>query len=347
MIITWFYLIVLLGSLCGVVVASHWVVIWIMIEINTLSMIPLLSSRAVPRSIEATSKYFIFQAVASVILLLGIFVNFISTSSFFLLGPYNGFSLIIIVLALGIKLGVFPSHYWFVDVMSGLSFSECFYSAVLSKLVPFYLLLVIVSSELSILYIGMGVGSIVLGSFVGLKQNQLRKLLALSSVAHMGWLLIVLPQTNFVVTGGLFVAYIVMVSPIFGLCNSFSLSSLAQHSAVNRSNISLLVLMVLFLSLAGFPPLLGFFYKWVIFYVNVSGGYFFIGGFLVIMSLVSIFFYIGVCYNTFCIYWPSSKLIVDLRVQLPLITSVYIVVAGVIVSTVLLFIGPVSGWMNL
>nr|YP_009989800.1 NADH dehydrogenase subunit 2 [Ophiura kinbergi]QNN00532.1 NADH dehydrogenase subunit 2 [Ophiura kinbergi] len=298
----------LIFSTVGCFTSKNWLVIWFWIELNSLALIPIISSNVNSRSIESTTKYFLFQAIGSVVLLLGVLLRLFVNGTILIEGDYSVFSISIIIVAVALKMGIFPNHYWFVDVMQGVNLMTGFFLSIISKIVPLYVIIVISNSSNSILYLFIGTISVIVGSSFGIQQTQLRKLIALSSVAHLGWMIILFSTTHNGTLGALiFVSYILMTLPLFWIGNKFSLENLSKTSSVNIMSTVSLLMIISILSMAGFPPLLGFFYKWVMLSFISNNGNYLVVFLLIGASLLSLFFYIQLCISFYFNIWPKTK----------------------------------------
>nr|AFN88594.1 NADH dehydrogenase subunit 2 [Etheostoma lemniscatum] len=243
--------------------SSHWLLAWMGLEINTLAIIPLMAQHPHPRATEATTKYFLIQATAAAMLL------FASTTNAWLTGQWNiqqmshPFPITLIILALSLKIGLAPVHSWLPEVLQGLDLITGLILSTWQKLAPFALLLQIQPTNSTIL-IAFGLTSTLVGGWGGLNQTQLRKILAYSSIAHLGWMILVAQfspsltlltlLTYFVMTFSMFL--------VFKLTKSTSINMLATSWAKAPALTALAPLVLL--SLGGLPPLTGFMPKWLI-----------------------------------------------------------------------------------
>lgn len=138
------------------------------------------------RNLESTSKYFVTQALARVIFLVGMLSRFYFDSTLSLSGKYSYLSYGLITAGLLIKLGVFPNPYWFVDVVRGASYSRLAYVVVFSKVGPLYLLYIMADYSTFLVTGFIGLITALVFRLMGINQPNLRKLIAFSSVANLG-----------------------------------------------------------------------------------------------------------------------------------------------------------------
>nr|AGG69217.1 NADH dehydrogenase subunit 2 [Nannoperca vittata] len=243
--------------------SSHWLLAWMGLEMNTLAIIPLMAQHHHPRAVEATTKYFLTQATAAAMLL------FASTTNAWLTGQWDiqqmshPLPVTMITLALALKIGLAPVHAWLPEVLQGLDLTTGLILSTWQKLAPFALLLQIQPVNSTILII-LGLMSTLVGGWGGLNQTQLRKILAYSSIAHLGWMILVLqfsPSLTFLTL----LVYLIMTFStflVFKLNKATSINALASSWAKAPAMTALAPLILL--SLGGLPPLTGFMPKWLI-----------------------------------------------------------------------------------
>nr|ABM16987.1 NADH dehydrogenase subunit 2 [Etheostoma hopkinsi hopkinsi] len=243
--------------------SSHWLLAWMGLEMNTLAIIPLMAQHHHPRAVEATTKYFLTQATAAAMLL------FASTTNAWLTGQWDiqqmahPLPITLITLALALKIGLAPVHSWLPEVLQGLDLTTGLILSTWQKLAPFALLLQIQPNN-SIILIALGLMSTLIGGWGGLNQTQLRKILAYSSIAHLGWMILVLQFSPSLTLLTLLTYFVMTLSTflVFKLNKSTSINMLATSWAKAPALTALAPLILL--SLGGLPPLTGFMPKWLI-----------------------------------------------------------------------------------
>nr|ABM17005.1 NADH dehydrogenase subunit 2 [Etheostoma punctulatum] len=243
--------------------SSHWLLAWMGLEMNTLAIIPLMAQHHHPRAVEATTKYFLVQATGAAMIL------FASTTNAWLTGQWDvqqmthPLPITVITLALALKIGLAPVHSWLPEVLQGLDLVTGLVLSTWQKLAPFALLLQIQPTSSTIL-IALGLASTLVGGWGGLNQTQLRKILAYSSIAHLGWMILVLQFSPSLTLLTLLTYFIMTLSTflVFKLSKSTSINMLATSWAKAPALTALVPLILL--SLGGLPPLTGFMPKWLI-----------------------------------------------------------------------------------
>nr|YP_010142680.1 NADH dehydrogenase subunit 2 [Lactoria fornasini]QQL03328.1 NADH dehydrogenase subunit 2 [Lactoria fornasini] len=243
--------------------SSHWLLAWMGLEINTLAIIPLMAQHHHPRAVEATTKYFLTQATAAAMLL------FASTTNAWLSGQWeiqqmsHPLPITMITIALALKVGLAPLHSWLPEVLQGLDLTTGLILSTWQKLAPFALLLQIQPTNSTILII-LGVTSTLVGGWGGLNQTQLRKILAYSSIAHLGWMILIVQFSPSLTLLTLLTYFVMTFSTflVFKLNQATTINTLATSWAKAPTLTSLTPLVLL--SLGGLPPLTGFMPKWLI-----------------------------------------------------------------------------------
>nr|YP_006303458.1 NADH dehydrogenase subunit 2 [Oedalechilus labeo]AEK53133.1 NADH dehydrogenase subunit 2 [Oedalechilus labeo] len=258
--------ILLLGLGLGTTItfaSSHWLLAWMGLEINTLAIIPLMTYHHHPRAAEATTKYFLTQAAAAAMLLFASTINAWLSGQWEIQQMSHPFPITIITIALALKIGLAPFHTWLPEVLQGLNLTTGLILSTWQKLAPFALLLQLQHTN-PMMLTALGLLSTLVGGWGGLNQTQLRKILAYSSIAHLGWMILVL-QTAPSLTLLTLLTYFVMTFSAFMI---FNLNKTTTINALATSWTKAPALMALaplvFLSLGGLPPLTGFMPKWLI-----------------------------------------------------------------------------------
>nr|AAO21667.1 NADH subunit 2 [Valencia hispanica] len=243
--------------------SSHWLLAWMGLEINTLAIIPLMAQTHHPRAVEASTKYFLTQAAAAAMLLFASISNAWITGQWEIQHMNHPVPATLITLALALKIGLAPLHTWMPEVLQGLDLTTGLILSTWQKLAPFCLLLQFQPPNYNILLM-LGILSTLVGGWGGLNQTQLRKILAYSSIAHLGWMLLVLQFSPSLTLMTLLTYFIMNFSLFltFKTNHSMNINFLSTSWAKAPALTSKLPLILL--SLGGLPPLTGFFPKWMI-----------------------------------------------------------------------------------
>nr|YP_009421110.1 NADH dehydrogenase subunit 2 [Lates niloticus]ASR74938.1 NADH dehydrogenase subunit 2 [Lates niloticus] len=275
--------------------SSHWLLAWMGLEMNTLAIIPLMAQHHHPRATEATTKYFLTQATAAAMLL------FASTTNAWLTGQWeiqqmtHPFPTTMIILALALKVGLAPMHSWLPEVLQGLNLTTGLILSTWQKLAPFALLVQIQPTDPFIL-IALGLASTLIGGWGGLNQTQLRKILAYSSIAHLGWMVLIL-QFSPAITLLTLTTYLLMTTStflVFKLNKATNINMLTISWTKTPALTSLTPLILL--SLGGLPPLTGFIPKWFILQELTKQDLPALATLTALTALLSLFFYLRLSY---------------------------------------------------
>nr|ACR77898.1 NADH dehydrogenase subunit 2 [Amolops sengae]WPJ85802.1 NADH dehydrogenase subunit 2 [Amolops sengae]WPJ85803.1 NADH dehydrogenase subunit 2 [Amolops sengae]WPJ85804.1 NADH dehydrogenase subunit 2 [Amolops sengae]WPJ85805.1 NADH dehydrogenase subunit 2 [Amolops sengae] len=273
----------------------HWFLAWIGLEINTLALIPIMTKIPHPRATEAATKYFLTQATASALILFSSLINAWQTGSWSI--PLTAeMPMNILSIAIMMKLGLAPLHFWMPEVLQGISLTTGLIMSTWQKIAPMALLLQTSPMINTHLVIVMGLTSIFIAGWGGIAQTQLRKIIAFSSIGHLGWMIIVLkfsPQLALLN----FLLYILMTTSMFTSLTAISVTKMSQMSTSWSKTPALTTTAALILlSLAGLPPLTGFAPKLLITLELVKQGSTMIAMMALLASLLSLFFYLRLVY---------------------------------------------------
>lgn len=257
------YVILIIRTLI-VAIRPNWLTAWILLEINILRFMPLITMTKSNQETEAATKYFLAQALGSLILLLAATIIYIPGISYIIVWT--------LIISLLIKLGAAPCHFWYPTVIASLSWSNCMILSTWQKLAPLLLITSVVTqdgdlSDNSYTYIiyTIAVINTTTGGIIGINQTHLRPLLAYSSIGHIGWIISGLAVNKACLTFAYFVIYSSLVVPIFILLILINTKTTHSLHRIFKTGITLpLVFILLILSLGGLPPLTGFFPKIVI-----------------------------------------------------------------------------------
>nr|ACZ02250.1 NADH dehydrogenase subunit 2 [Amazilia rosenbergi] len=285
--------------------SNHWMSAWAGLEINTLAIVPLISKSHHPRAIEAAIKYFLVQAAASTLLLFSSMINAWHTGQWDITQLSHPTSSLLLTTAIAMKLGLVPFHFWFPEVLQGSPLITAMLLSTVMKFPPITILFLTSHSLNPTLLTTMATASAALGGWMGLNQTQTRKILAFSSISHLGWMTIILiynPELMLMT----FYLYCTMTSAIFLTLNttkslklSMMMTSWAKAPVLNTT------LMVALLSLAGLPPLTGFLPKWLIIQELSKQEMAASATIIAILSLLGLFFYLRLAYHSTITLPPS------------------------------------------
>nr|AAR28221.1 NADH dehydrogenase subunit 2 [Troglodytes troglodytes]AAR28222.1 NADH dehydrogenase subunit 2 [Troglodytes troglodytes]AAR28223.1 NADH dehydrogenase subunit 2 [Troglodytes troglodytes]AAR28226.1 NADH dehydrogenase subunit 2 [Troglodytes troglodytes]AAR28228.1 NADH dehydrogenase subunit 2 [Troglodytes troglodytes] len=276
--------------------SNHWALAWTGLEINTLAILPLISKSHHPRAIEAATKYFLVQAAASTLVLFSSMTNAWHTGQWDITQLTDPTSSLILTTALAMKLGLVPFHFWFPEVLQGSPLLTGLLLSTVMKFPPITLLFMTSPSLNPTLLVTMALLSTALGGWMGLNQTQTRKILAFSSISHLGWMAIIISYSPKLALLN-FYLYALMTAAVFLSLNSTKTLKLSTlMTSWTKTPVLNAMLMLTLLSLAGLPPLTGFLPKWLIIQELTKQEMAPAATAIALLSLLSLFFYLRLAY---------------------------------------------------
>ena len=310
----------LLG-MCILVSAGNLLTIYLGLELLALSSYALVAlNRDSATSSEAAMKYFVLGALASGLLLYGISILY-GVTGFLDLGDVAAklaqgsaepvvlaFAVVFIVVGLGFKFGAVPFHMWVPDVYQGAPTAITLFLASVPKLaalgMAFRLLpygLEPLVRDWSQMLAFLALMSLVIGNLAAIAQTNLKRMLAYSAISHVGFLLLgILAGDSDGMAAAMFytLVYALMTTGAFGviiaLSNSgFECEQIDDFKGLNQRQPWLAFLMLLIMaSLAGFPPMVGFFAKLYVLQAVIDAGWLWLAAVAVVMAVIGAYYYL-------------------------------------------------------
>nr|QVM79114.1 NADH dehydrogenase subunit 2 [Oxypeltus quadrispinosus] len=306
-----------------------WLSMWIGLEINLLSIIPLMSNLQNIYPSEAALKYFITQVLASALLMFSIIMNL--NLSDIILQNLSIYTMMMMNSAFLIKMGAAPFHAWFPEVMEGLNWMNSLLMLTWQKIAP--MALVMYNIDLPIFTSAIVIFCAFIGGTIGLNQISLRKILAYSSITHIGWMLAsMLNNSNTWII--YFLTYSLITVNIIFILNQMNIFYLSQLFMIINNNKLLKILFIFnFMSLGGLPPFLGFLPKWLTIYNLSLSNYFMLSIILISMTLITLYFYLRVTFSSLTI--NSSELMISkiYKNSYMILVSNFIALSGLLICT--------------
>jgi len=276
--------------------ANSWFTSWLGLEINLISIIPLILTKINKNLTEAAIKYFLIQAMASTLLIISVNSNFVSSESSILFS-----SELLIIFALLIKSGIPPFHFWFPEITNNLNWVQCFLLFTWQKIAPLLLISCIKLSKILII-VALAVS---VGAIGGLNQIQLKPLLAYSRIAHSGWIILAAAfRLSLWLT--YFVIYSLLSYTIVFTAFKSNLKKISDFSSWEETYLNKCLFSINILSLGGLPPFLGFAAKLSILAIIIPIKLNLLLLTIVLISLISLFYYLRLTYR-FLINSPLHK----------------------------------------
>nr|AAV67597.1 NADH dehydrogenase subunit 2 [Anolis allisoni]AAV67598.1 NADH dehydrogenase subunit 2 [Anolis allisoni] len=284
----------------------HWLMAWVGLEMNTLAIIPIISTMHHPRSTEAATKYFLTQAAASALILFSSMTNAWNLGSWDITQTLTPPSHILLTMALAMKLGLAPMHFWLPEVIQGSTMATAFIITTWQKLAPMSLIFLTMNNLSTSIFLLMGLLSSLIGGWGGLNQTQTRKIMAYSSIAHLGWMATVSSIMTNILIMNLLIYLIMTTSMFLSLIISKSKTIQNTTSTWTLSPTLTIVMMLSLLSLGGLPPLTGFVPKWLIMEELILQDFNLLATMMAMSSLLSLFFYLRLTYVTTLTLSPNT-----------------------------------------
>ena len=267
----------------GIIIATSsptWFTRWIGLELNILSFIPLILSNRNSLSYEAGLKYFLIQALRSAVML--------TRATLSLLIPT--LPKIIILIALLLKIGAAPMHFWLPPIIQGLSWTQCIIIITLQKIAPMALISYTICEDSRTVIIISSILSAIAGGLGGLNQTLLRKIIAYSSINHIAWILAALLLGG-QLWGSYLLNYRIISSSLVLLLNTNQIFHIKQIVRISASQFNKTTIFIRLFSLGGLPPFLGFIPKLLIASQIAAMNLIFWLTILVIRRLITLFYY--------------------------------------------------------
>nr|YP_010021185.1 NADH dehydrogenase subunit 2 [Spodoptera littoralis]QHB74387.1 NADH dehydrogenase subunit 2 [Spodoptera littoralis]QOK36230.1 NADH dehydrogenase subunit 2 [Spodoptera littoralis]QTZ20371.1 NADH dehydrogenase subunit 2 [Spodoptera littoralis]CAB4244820.1 unnamed protein product [Spodoptera littoralis] len=294
-----FFLFILFFSTLISISSNSWFGCWIGLEINLLSFIPLISNSNNLFSTEASLKYFLTQSIASLNFLFSILIKLSLMKNF----EMNNFLAIMMNSSMLMKMGSVPFHFWFPNIIEGLSWLNSFILMTWQKITP----LILMSYYMNNYFINIIIiFNIIIGAIGGLNQTSLRKLMAFSSINNLGWMIM-----SISISETLWIFYFMMYSFMISImCFFFYILNMYFINQLFINNMNFLIkinILINFLSLGGLPPFIGFFPKWIIINFLINNNMYLMTFIFVMMSLIMLFFYIRISYSAIMFNYMKNK----------------------------------------
>jgi NADH-quinone oxidoreductase subunit N len=305
--------------------ANSMLTLYLGLELLSLALYAMVAlQRDSATATEAAMKYFVLGALASGMLLYGMSMIYGATGTLEITriasviaddGAKNlvlVFGLVFLVAGIGFKLGAVPFHMWVPDVYHGAPTAVTLFIGSVPKLAAFAFVIRLLVQGLGAVEIQahwqqmlalMAVLSLIVGNITAIAQTNLKRMLAYSTISHMGFLLIG------ILAGGLngyassmfyVVVYVLMNLGTFGMImllsrNGFEAENLDDYKGLNQRSpwLALLMLLLMF-SMAGVPPTLGFYAKFSVLQAIVEAGHVWLAVIAVLFSLIGAFYYLRI-----------------------------------------------------
>nr|AAP94324.1 NADH dehydrogenase subunit II [Anolis armouri] len=286
--------------------SHHWLMAWIGLEMNTLAIIPIISMQHNPRATEAATKYFLTQAAASSLILFSSLINAWQTGTWDITQLLATQSSILLTMALSMKLGLAPLHFWLPEVIQGSTMFSALIIMTWQKLAPMSLIYLTSNNLSTTTLLIMGLLSTTIGGWAGLNQTQTRKIMAYSSIAHLGWMATIASIMTNILIVNLIIYLLLTMAVFYSLIITKSKTIQDTSTTWTNSPYLMILTMLALLSLGGLPPLTGFIPKWLILEQLTAQNLTTLAFFMAMTALLSLFFYLRLTYTTTLTLSPNT-----------------------------------------
>nr|QPB46205.1 NADH dehydrogenase subunit 2 [Bemisia tabaci] len=258
---------------------NNWLMIWYLMEVCFVLFMGLCASGKGYSISEVMMMYYLVQV--SVSLLMSVFI----LVYMFNLGYLHSF---ILILGLMVKMGMFPFHFWFILVCGKLDWMVFFILSTLMKLIPLILVYYLFSIS-SFFFVTLG--SMIFGSFMGLNNGTIQKMMSYSSMINVCWLIYSM-SVSLMMFFLYYFSYSIMLWWLINLLSDHNIFYISQFKMNSVSFNEKIVIFVYGLSISGFPPFLGFLIKWLVINYLWYLGLKFMLSLMVMISVLAVYFYL-------------------------------------------------------
>jgi NADH-quinone oxidoreductase subunit N len=349
--------------------AGNLVMIYLGLELLTLSSYALVAlNRDSSLSSEAAIKYFVLGALSSGLLLYGMSMIYGATGTLGLAQlheavPHSAmphllvFGLVFMVIGVAFKLGVAPFHMWIPDVYEGSPTAVTAFIGSASKLAAFGMAFRLLASGMGdfaqhwqIMLAALAVVSLAIGNVVAIVQSNLKRLLAYSTISHMGYLLLGLVNAGAEgYSAAMFyaVSYALMSTAAFGVILAlsragFECENIDDFKGLNQRAPWMAFLMMLSLfSLAGVPPLFGFFAKLLVLQAAVHAGMLWLAIVGAVFAIIGLYYYLRVVK---VMYFDKPEAGTEVRLQPDFTLRLVLSLNALVLLGLGLYWGPLLSW---
>nr|AML25882.1 NADH dehydrogenase subunit 2 [Staphylinidae sp. BMNH 1274206] len=309
-----FSMILILGSMISIS-SNSWMGMWLGLEINLLAFIPMIQEKNNSFTSESSLKYFLTQALASIILL---FSLIFMAKNMLMMKNIDNSILMIMNSSLLTKLGMAPFHFWFPEVIEGLNWLNCLILLTWQKITP--MILVMYNFKLQNYFFIVIITCMLISGINGFNQISLRKILAYSSINHMAWMI-----SSMFFSETIWFFYFLTYSMIslniivmFKILNIYFFNQI--FISMNKNYTWKFIFSLNFLSLGGMPPFLGFLPKWLTIQFLMDN-HKFLTFIMIMTTLMTLFFYSRMIFNIFTLIINEINYFMNFNLKIFFIVS--------------------------
>nr|YP_011010511.1 NADH dehydrogenase subunit 2 [Ventidius harrisoni]WPW47139.1 NADH dehydrogenase subunit 2 [Ventidius harrisoni]WPW47152.1 NADH dehydrogenase subunit 2 [Ventidius harrisoni] len=279
-------MVTLILSTIMVLSSENWFSMWMGLEINMMSFIPMLEKDKNFLSSESKMIYFIIQSMASMLFMFTLTMN---PSMIMKENIVSDLPIIMITLAMITKMGMAPMHLWFINIISKISWMNCMMIMTWQKIAPLFVLSNMNGNSKIMMILSLI--SAMVGAIGGINQVSIKKMLAYSSINHLGWMTICLDKDN-----EMWMKYLIIYSiMIIMLTLSMQMNSINFINQMNinmKSKMEKTNFLIMMLSLGGLPPFIGFLPKWLVIQSLMQTNSMLTLFIILMSSMITLFYYL-------------------------------------------------------
>nr|QDI93336.1 NADH dehydrogenase subunit 2 [Quercophylus gonoporospinus] len=285
-------------SIMIVVNSSSWISMWAGLEMNLMSFIPMISAMKNSFNSQSVMMYFLIQSMASMTLIM-----FILTNKYMFMYLEKDLINILVMITMMIKMGMPPFHMWFPEIMNKMSWMSCLLLMTIQKIAPMYIMSLVTSMNKTLILVICI--STITGAIGGVNQTSTRKIMAYSSINHMGWL--VSCTSTFKKSWMIYLLiYSMMMLMTSMMMYEYNITFINQMNIFFKKNTDKMMIIFLMLSIGGLPPFLGFIPKWIAIQYMMSSNEFTMMMVMVMSSLITLLYYLRMS-STMNMYMSHSQ----------------------------------------
>lgn len=363
------YFAILVFALLGMMVmvsSNDFITLYVGLELMTLSFVILTGfDRKNIKSSEAGIKYILLSAMSSGILLYGLsifygisgtmeYMGFMAYLQNNALNPMFILALVMVLAGFGFKISAVPFHMWSPDIYEGAPTPITAFLATGSKAAGFAVLIRLLMQVLPSrhenfagILIVLAVLTMVIGNLIAIPQKNIKRMLAFSSIAHAGYILLGLVAFTDMGAGAmLFYIFIYIFANAGAFASVTALSNIAGSDEIEdfsgmwkRSPLITAVLMISLLSMAGIPPAAGFVGKFYLFASIINQGHIWLAMLAIAMSVMSLYYYVMVIRVML-----TGEVKSGLAIVVPVSLKAVMVISAAATIFLGVYAGPVTSW---
>nr|YP_011010160.1 NADH dehydrogenase subunit 2 [Hermatobates djiboutensis]WPW46684.1 NADH dehydrogenase subunit 2 [Hermatobates djiboutensis] len=282
--------------------SENWISMWMGLEINMMMFIPLMMKSKNKKSPESKMMYFLIQSMSSMVFLMTIIANPMMMYS----EMTSEMMKMIMVASIAMKMGAAPFHMWFTEIITKMSWNNSMILMTWQKIAPMSIMTMIYQEKMITM---IAIISTMIGAIGGINQTSIQKIMAFSSINHMGWMLIILNSESEIWLKYLML-YSIMVIMIMKSMEKKSIQFMNQIQSICKNKMEKMNIMIMMMSLGGMPPMMGFLPKWMAIQSMMNKKMMLIMMIMIMMSMITLYYYLRMMTPMMIINTESNKIMI-------------------------------------